>query len=129
MSHKKQCDLQVIIASGPRDVGRAVLGFAFGASAAVSNIRVKVILALDGTAWAKKNEPAAKKGVKGFSPITEYMNILARSGAVISVCSTCSKNACLTQRGAKGSRFKFPAVGLSELALATSNGRASIVVF
>jgi predicted peroxiredoxin len=129
MSKRRQRNLQIIIASGPRDLGRAVLGFAFGASAAVSNIQVKVILTLDGTAWAVKNEPASRKSVNGFSPISEYMSILAKNGADISVCSTCAKNACMTRRGAKKRYAKLPAVGLSELVLATCSGRAYMVVF
>ena len=129
MRNKKQPDLQVIIASGPRDLGRAVLGFAFAVSAVVSNIRVKVILTLDGTAWAVKNEPAARKSVNGFSPISEYMSILAKNGADISACSTCAKNACITRRKADRRYAKLPLVGLSELVLATCSGRAYMVVF
>ena len=129
MRNKKQPDLQVIIASGPRDLGRAVLGFAFGTTAAVSNIRVKIILTLDGVAWAIKNEPAARKSVNGFSPISEYMSILAKNGADISACSTCTKNACMMQRGAKKRYDKLQAIGLSELVLATCSGKASTVVF
>jgi len=129
MSKKREPDLQVIIASGPKDLGRAVLGFAFGASAAVSNIRVKIILTLDGTAWAGKKEPAAVKSVNGFSPISEYMSILSESGADISMCSTCAKNACITKRKANKHLSKMPAAGLSELALAMCHGGAYTVVF
>jgi predicted peroxiredoxin len=129
MKNKKQPGLQVIIASGPRDIGRAVLGFAFGASAAVSNIRVKIILTLDGTAWAIKNGPASRKSVCGFSPISEYMSILAKNGADISVCSTCANNACITRQKAKKRYAKLPLVGLSELVLATCSDRVSTVVF
>ena len=118
---KREPDLQVIIASG--------LGFAFGASAAVSNIRVKIILTLDGTAWAVKKEPAASKSVNGFSPISEYMSILSENGAEISMCSTCAKNACVTRRKANKRPAKMPAAGLPELALATCSGRAYTVVF
>lgn len=129
MRTKKQHSLQVIIASGPRNLGRAVLGFAFGVSAVVSNIRVKVILTLDGVAWSAKDEPAARKSVNGFSPISEYMSILAKNGADISVCSTCAKNACITRRKADRRYAKLPLVGLSELALSTCSGRVSTVVF
>jgi predicted peroxiredoxin len=129
MKNKKQLDLQVIIASGPKDLGRAVLGFAFGVSAVVSNIRVKVILTLDGVAWIVKNEPAARKSVNGFSPISEYMSILTKNGAAISVCSTCANNACITRQKAKKRYAKLPSAGLSELVLATCNDRVSTVVF
>ena len=124
MRSKKQPQLQVIIASGPKDLGRAVLGLAFSVSAVVSNIRVKVILTLDGVAWAVKNEPTARKNVNGFSTISEYMNILTKNGADISVCSACQKNACINRR-----KTKLPPVGLSELVLATCSGRAYTVVF
>jgi predicted peroxiredoxin len=129
MRDKNQQRLQVIIASGPKDLGRAVLGFAFGVAAAVSNIRVKVILTLDGVAWSAKNEPAATKNVNGFSPISEYMSILAKNGAEIGVCSTCAKNACSTRRKANRRYAELPPVGLSELALAACGDRVYTVVF
>lgn len=129
MGKKKQPDLQVIIASGPKDLGRAALGFAFASSAAVSNIRVKITLALDGIAWAAKNEPAAKKSVSGFSPISEYLGILAKSEVDINACSTCVKNACTIKRGAKRRFNNLTAAGLSELVLAMCNDRAYTVVF
>jgi predicted peroxiredoxin len=129
MGKKIKPDLQVIIASGPKDLGRAVLGFAFASSAAVSNIRVKITLALDGIAWAAKNEPAAKKSIHGFSPISQYLGILAKSGADINACSTCIKNACKIKRGAKSRFNNLTAAGMSELALATCSGRAYTVVF
>jgi predicted peroxiredoxin len=130
MRNKKQPDLQVIIASGPRDLGRAVLGFAFAVSAVVSNIRVKVILTLNGVAWTVKNEPAARKRVNGFSPISEYLSILAKNGADISTCSTCAKNACCITRRKTNRRYaRLPVVGLSELVLSACSNRACTVVF
>jgi predicted peroxiredoxin len=129
MTNKKQHSLQVIIASGPENLGRAVLGFAFSVSAAVSNIRVKVILTLDGVAWSAKNEPAARKSVNGFSPISEYMSILAKNGAEIGVCSTCVKNACAARRKANRRYVELPPVGLSEVVLSACGDRAYTVVF
>ena len=128
MRNKKH-SLQIIITSGPKDLKRAVLGFAFGVSAAVSNIRVKIILTLDGVTWSAKNEPAARKSVNGFSPISEYMNILAKNGAEIGVCATCAKNACAERRKANSRYAQLPLVGLSELVLSACVGRTCTVVF
>jgi predicted peroxiredoxin len=128
MKNKKQPCLQVIIASGPKDLGRAVLGFAFGVSAVVSNINVKIILTLDGVTWAAKKEPAAQKKINGFGTISEYMNILAENGAAIKLCSTCANNICSTQK-AKMNYQELPMTGLSELVLSTCRTRIPTVVF
>ncbi len=126
MSGKGHRDLQIIIASGPKDLSRAVLGFAFGASASVSAIRVKIVLALDGLGWIQEKEPAAKQGVNGFSSIEEYMKILAENGASISVCSACLNNACPSE---KEDDPALAATGLTELAVKSCNAGVSTVVF
>jgi len=129
MSKKNKCALQVIIASGPRDIGRAALGFAFATSAAVSNIKVHIVLASDGVAWIKKNQSKARQKVGAFGSIAQFLDILAENGAVISVCSACLQSGCLSGVCGKKILTKFPAAGLSELAVRMCKPGVTTVVF
>jgi len=129
MTENKQCNLQVIIVSGPEDISRAVLGFAFASAAAVSEVDVTMVLSLDGLAWAGEDEPAAKKKVNGFDSISEYMDILLNSGAAIRLCSTCVKNSCRKSEGNDAPLKDFPVAGLSELAVQSCNSHGRTVVF
>ena len=43
MAENKEQTLQVIITSGTRDISRAVVGFAFAASAAISDVTVLMV--------------------------------------------------------------------------------------
>src|SRR4030042_4979394 len=94
MKRKQPYSLQVIIASGPQDKGRAALGFAFALSAAASGVKVVIILVLEGVTWSERNIPAAKQSVNGFEPIENYIEMLENNGAVIQLCSSWAESKC-----------------------------------
>jgi len=127
MDNDRRHALHVVIASGPEALGRAVLGFAFAVSAAVSGIKVMVILTLNGTAWAYENEPLIKQTQNGFDSIANYMEILKDNGATVSLCSTCLENNCTPARSSNKRSLSY--VGLTELAIRSVNGPAQTVIF
>lgn len=129
MKRKQPYSLQVIIASGPQDIGRAALGFAFALSAAASGVKVMVTLALEGVAWAKKNVAAAKQSVNGFEPIENYIDMLKNNGAVIQLCSSCAKSKCTDDKGERSTNDAASYVGLTEVAIRTANDAVQTVVF
>ena len=103
--------LQIIIASGPDEAPRAVLGFATAVSASVSNLKVYVFLAMGGASWAVENSDNNIL-VPGFSSINEYINILLENGVSIEVCSTCVNNACAASTSGNKLRKGVEIVGL-----------------
>lgn len=94
MPEKNNCGLQIIIASGPEDMHRAILGFAMAVSAAVSGIQVIVFLAMRGTTWGTSNAAIRNQIVPGFKSVAEYMEILKENGGEVHMCSTCSELSC-----------------------------------
>jgi predicted peroxiredoxin len=90
--------LQIIITSGSDDAQRAVLGFATAVSAAISNTKVYVFLAMHGASWANENT-GNEVIVPGFSSISEYIEILQENDVSIEVCSTCVDNMCMMSAG------------------------------
>ena len=127
MEQQQQYELQVLIASGPEAVDRAVLGFALAVSAASSGIKVTVILALKGIAWAQQNIRAAKQKVNGFSSIEDYVNILGDSGAVIRLCSSCVENNCKLDKKESAQTSSY--VGLTEVAINAACNTSNTIVF
>ena len=129
MSQQQTYDLQIMITSGPEDLGRAVLGFAFALSAATSGVNVTIILTLQGKVWAEENIPAAKQSVNGFKPIGDYMDILEDSGAVVRLCSSCAKGNFTLPDNSKNTATVSSYVGLTEVAIRTTKGNTQTVVF
>jgi predicted peroxiredoxin len=127
MKNERRHSLQVVITSGPEALGRAILGFAFAVSAAVSGVKVMVVLALNGTAWARDNEPMAKQTLNGFESIGNYMKILEENGTIVSLCSTCVENGCTQTCNAHAGGISY--VGLTELAIRAACGPAQTVIF
>ncbi len=129
MKQQQPSDLQIMIASGPEALGRAVLGFAFALSAAASGIKVTIILTLQGMAWATKNIPEAKQSVNGFQTIGEYMDMLEDYGAVVRLCSSCLEDNCTLADASKNTTTAGSYVGLTEVAIRTTNRTTQTVVF
>lgn len=129
MAKKKEHELQVIITHGPEDIPHAVLGFAFAASAVISNRSVKIVLTLNGTAWSTNKEPAAHKGVNGFDSVREYMDILAEHDTDIYLCSTCAKDCNFVSRSDHDDFSKVPYIGFTEVAICASRDSIQTVVF
>ena len=129
MAEKKEHELQVIITHGPENLPHAVLGFAFAASAVVSDISVKVILTLNGIVWSTDKEPIAHKGVNGFDSIREYMDILAEHDTDIYLCSACAKDYYLASQSNHNVSSKLSCVGLTEVVICASRDSIQTVVF
>jgi predicted peroxiredoxin len=121
--------LQVLMASGPESLDRAVLGFAFALSAATCGAKVTIILTQKGVAWVQKDVPEAHQRVNGFSSIAEYIDTLADSGAVVRLCSSCAERACSMDAPSKVVQPTFPYIGLVEAAMNVVQHAAVTVVF
>ena len=128
MDREQPYNLQVLIASGPDDLDRAVLGFAFALSAAASGANVTVILALQGVVWLDKDIPAAKQSFSGFLPIGDYMDMLKDQGIVIRLCSSCLEGNCATDVSRNAAKV-MSYIGLVEVATQTVSKAAQTVVF
>jgi predicted peroxiredoxin len=129
MMQKQTYALQVIIASGPEALGRAVLGFAFALSAATSGVNVVVILALDGTAWAKNDIPAARQSVNGFATIADYIGMLEDSNAIIRICSNCIEKNCTIDKTKHSNAGTTSYVGLTEVAIRATCDAVQTIIF
>ncbi len=129
MTQQQDYDLQIMIASGPEALARAVLGFAFAVSATVSEAKVLVILTLNGTAWLATDEPSARKKVNGFDSIENYMAVLNDTDAVVRLCSTCAEGNCATVATSSDHLSEDPYIGLTEVAIRAAKGSARTVVF
>jgi predicted peroxiredoxin len=134
MEQEQPYTLQVIIASGPEAIGRAVLGFAFALSAVTSGEKVVIILALEAVAWAGQDIPAARQSVNGFASIKEYLDMLEDNGAVVRLCSSCAKKNgsainCAIDRIEQQSVEAVSYVGLTEVAIRAAHDAVQTVVF
>lgn len=130
MTEPQAYDLQIMIASGPEDLARAVLGFAFAVSATVSGAKVLVILTLHGTAWQAQDEPAARQKANGFDSIESYLAALKEAGAAIRMCSACVTTACVTAGASDPEAWEErPYIGLTEAAIRAADRSVQTVVF
>ncbi len=129
MEQKQEYELQVIIASGPEAVSRAVLGFAFAVSAAISGVKVMVFLTLQGVTWAEQNVQAAKQKVNGFSSIEDYIEILKDNNAVVQLCSSCVDNNCTIDKAELNTTKTYSYVGLTEVAIRAACNTTNTIIF
>ncbi len=129
MRQENPCHVYVLIASGPEDLGRAVLGFTFALSAVSSGVPVTVILTLNAMAWLNEDIPEIRETVNGFPAIAETMELLRENGVVIRLCSSCVDNTCSRVPCRDTTAHEMPYVGLTEVAIQTANGSAQTVVF
>lgn len=129
MKQQQQYALQVVIASGPESLSRAVLGFAFALSAAASGVKVMIILTMQGAAWAEKNIPAARQLVNGFAPIVDYLNMLEDNGVAVRLCSSCAEGKCMIDKLENKETRTVPYIGLTEAVIQATRGAAQTIVF
>ena len=130
MTEENKHELQVIISSGPKDLHRAIIGFAFAASAAISGVKVLTVLAGEGILWIKDNEPYTKKTVNGFVSIEEYVDILVDHKADICLCSACAEQGCVTKETIKPRILpRLCYSGLTEIAINTVQNKAKTIAF
>ncbi|NIA07760.1 MAG: hypothetical protein GWP14_09055 [Actinobacteria bacterium] len=126
---KNKYDLHVVIASGPEDLSRAVLGFAFAASAAVSDINVLTMLSGDGAVWISDDAPRIREPRFAFSSIEEYIDILVQHNSDICLCSACAEHSCAADKINPKILPRLCHSGLSELTIRTATDGVQTVVF
>lgn len=84
-------DIQIIIASGYKDIERAILGFATACACVTSGAKVVVFLSMEGAVFAAETEGKAVL-VNNFETIHDYLDILQSEGVQIEVCTACAEN-------------------------------------
>lgn len=117
MPEKDEFGLQIIIASGPEDLHRAILGFAMAVSAAVSGVRVIVFLAMRGTVWGTNSAAIRNHVLPGFKSVTEYMEILQENDGEVYMCSTCSELSCPMPINKQNQVPELKLAGFTEIAI------------
>ncbi len=129
MTEHRERGLQIVIASGPEALPRAVLGFALAVSAAASGIEVTIILTLSGIAWLTPGATAAGQTVNGFDSISAYMATLRDQGVVLRLCSACMADGCSSGRSPIEPLSGSSYVGLTEVAIRAVGASTQTVVF
>lgn len=92
--------VQVIIASGPDDPKRVVLGLALAASAAAANTVVHVFFAMDG-AKCLVGDVCAQTLVDGYPSVAELLESVEQGGGSIEYCPHCLPSGCTPRFGAQ----------------------------
>ena len=89
----QEYDLQIIVASGPADPKRAVLGLAMAASAASCGRRVQIYFAMDGAQFLL-SENCSRIVVDGFPSVSDLVEVVYESGGAILYCPNCLQGQC-----------------------------------
>lgn len=92
--------VQVIIASGPDDPKRVVLGLSLAASAAVADTVVHTFFAMDG-ARCLMDEVCDRVLVDGYPTVAELLASIEQSGGRIEYCPHCLPTGCTPRFGAR----------------------------
>jgi len=129
MQDQKSLDLQIVIASGPMEPRRAVLGFAMALATASSGENVRIFLAMDGVAWALRTEGNGPEA-DAFLTVSEHIEMILAEGGQIEVCSTCVGQHCAAGCGGKDVEALRPGLTVGGLAaVALSMAHIPTVVF
>jgi predicted peroxiredoxin len=117
-SSMESFDLQIIIASGTKNVEKVITGLAIALSCSSSGAKVVVFFTMEGAAFANPDEGNLQY-VNGFESIEKYIELLHDDNVRIEVCTTCVENYCLSQkiRNKKIIRSCMHLVGLSTAAI------------
>ena len=81
-------DVQVIIASGPSNAQRAILGLSMAASAAASGKRTYVYMAMEG-ARCLTQESCSTPLLAGYPTVAEYIQIISSADGTVEYCPSC----------------------------------------
>lgn len=118
MKDLKPSAMQVIIASGPANESRAILGMAYALAAAASNTEVTVFFTMEGAAWTDTAHGHSRP-VPGFESINDYWNLLTEAGAVMEGCHSCVEN---YRNGSQSTSEQRPGMVTSGLSAAAMRG-------
>ncbi len=86
-------ELQVVIASGPDDPKRVVLGLSMAASAVAAGAYVRLYFVMDGAQWLRE-EHCSTVAVPGYPPLAELMEAVRMGGGDVEFCPHCVENRC-----------------------------------
>jgi predicted peroxiredoxin len=114
MEHNNQ--LQVIVASGPESVEKALVAMAFALAAAAAQTEVTVFFTMNGAAWLDV-EKGNDKPVHGFESIGNYWQMLLDLGARLEGCHSCVDNYCRSCENTCTLREGYHLSGLSTAAM------------
>ena len=93
MSTTTRCDLQLIVASGPEDAQRALIGIQLALTTALMGDTVSVWLTGNGAVWACETEAAQDTSPLG-GQIRETLERIAELGGEVGVCPSCRDAHC-----------------------------------
>jgi predicted peroxiredoxin len=85
--------LQVIIASGPDQAQRAILGLSMAASASAAGVRVAIFFAMAGAQLLNATN-CSQILVAGFPSVAEFVKILIDSDGAVEYCPNCVDGEC-----------------------------------
>jgi predicted peroxiredoxin len=85
--------LNVIIAAGPADSSRALLGLAMASAASADGIRTSVYFAMDGAQFVNA-EHCSTIFVDGFPSVATFVDLITAAGGEVAYCPSCIGGAC-----------------------------------
>lgn len=85
--------LNVIIAAGPSDSSRALLGLAMASAAAADGIQTSVYFAMAG-AQLVSTEHCSTIFVDGFPDIATFIDLITAAGGEVAYCPSCIGGEC-----------------------------------
>lgn len=86
-------EIQVIIASGPAEPKRLMLGLSMAASAASAGTKVRLFLTMDGARCLSADVCHAQM-LDGYPPVAELLAAIHESGGVVEYCPHCMPEGC-----------------------------------
>lgn len=105
MDEEKSFDLQIIIASGMREIAKATVGLAFALSAASSGAKVVVFLTMEAAAFANPEEGKFRY-IDRFESVQNYFDLLLEENVRLEVCTSCAENYCLTKKNKNNKKIR-----------------------
>lgn len=85
--------IQVIVASGPADPKRVLLGLSLAAAAASAGTIVRLFLTMDGVQCLDPGV-CRRELLAGYPPIADLLEAIHGSGGVIEYCPNCLPQGC-----------------------------------
>ena len=111
-------ELQILILAGPDSAPRAAMGLNAALSAATSDLRVRVVLTMQGAHWAGTNT-GTETPIPGHLSIGQLIDEVLAAGGEVRGCSSCVDQFCPAPRGDDGLKVLRPGIELIGLTVMT----------
>lgn len=85
--------LNIIIAAGPADSSRAMLGLAMASAATADGIQTSVYFAMAGAAFVNV-ENCSRIFVDGFPSVATFVDLITAGGGEVAYCPSCIGGEC-----------------------------------